>query len=172
MSEKALVEIGPVVGAHGILGEFKVAVADPESSSLLAVTTAFIEGRGVTRREMRLLKARPGRGTVVVRAEGVADRNAADSLRGATVFVRAADMPALQPGEYYMFELNGMRVVDAGGRDLGVVTGLSSNNAQDLIEVTVPGGGVTLVPFVKGLVAEVRREAGVIVVDAPEGLFE
>jgi 16S rRNA processing protein RimM len=172
LSEKALVEIGPVVGAHGILGEFKVAVADPASSSLLGVGTILVEGRGVARREMKLLKARRGRGTVVVRAEGVADRNAAEALRGAMVLVRTADMPPLAPGEYYMFELVGMSVVDAGGCALGVVTGLSSNNAQDLIEVTVPGGGVTLVPFVKGLVAEVRREARVIVVDAPEGLFE
>ncbi|MBI5526374.1 MAG: 16S rRNA processing protein RimM [Deltaproteobacteria bacterium] len=165
-----LVEIGPIVAPHGIRGHVKVRVPEPASSCLLKVKAVNV-GNGETGRALGVSGARPGRGVVVVKLCGVDDRSAAEALRGAIVSVDEADMPGLPDGEYYLYELRGMSVVDESGTR-GTVTALDSNNAQDLLVVTDAAGREHLVPFVKGVVVEVQRDRRVVKLQPMEGLFE
>ena len=81
-------------------------------------------------------------------------------------------MPRLPDSEFYLYELRGMAVVDAGGAARGEVRELTSNGAQDLLIVADAVGREHLVPFVKGLIADVDRARRVITLAPLEGLFE
>jgi 16S rRNA processing protein RimM len=102
----------------------------------------------------------------LVALRGVDDRDAADALRGQEVVVDRAELPPPDDGEVYAVDLIGFTVVDAQGRERGVVEDLEEAGPQDLLRLK---GGM-LVPL--GLVREVQMEARKLIVDAPEGLFE
>ena len=121
--------------------------------------------------ELVVGSARPqGDDRLLLGFEGVADRTAAQALRGAWIFAAAADLPELEEGVYWERDLLGLRVVDTGGRELGVVSAVVGRTEQDLWEVTTPRGPV-LVPAARGIVVSVDLDAGRITVDPPAGLF-
>ena len=110
---------------------------------------------------LRVVASRPFQGRFLVRFEGVADRTAADDLRGTVL--RAA--PADQPGVLWVHELVGAEVVDQHGTSLGRVVAVEPNPASDLL--VLDGGGLVPLRFVTGHVPGER-----VAVDVPEGLIE
>lgn len=167
----ALVEIGRIVAPHGIRGQVKVHVPDPRSSTLLTIRTVYVRMGGEPEAR-RVMKAVPGSGVVILALDGVADRTAAEGLRGTAVLVKAEDMPVLPAGEFYEHELVGMAVEDGAGRRYGTVEGVTSNGAQDLLVVRGEAGGEHLVPLVRGIIEAVDRAGKVVRITPIEGLFE
>ncbi|OGT80947.1 MAG: 16S rRNA processing protein RimM, partial [Gammaproteobacteria bacterium RIFCSPLOWO2_02_FULL_61_13] len=92
-------------------------------------------------------------------------RDAAQVLVGKEIAVQRTQLPRLPAGQYYWFELVGLRVVTGNGREFGQVTGLLETGANDVLEVEGASGRM-LIPFVPGAVVEkVDRIAGCIQVD-------
>jgi 16S rRNA processing protein RimM len=106
---------------------------------------------------------------LVVRFEGVADRAAAESLRGRVVYADAGRARLLEPGEFWLTDLIGLEAVDPAGHTLGVVSAVVAGPQDRLVVETLPGRKVE-VPFVADLVGD--PEGGRIVIDAPPGLFD
>ncbi len=113
-------------------------------------------------------------GTVwILTFDGVADRTAAEALRGVELTVDAAALPPRDdPDEFYDHQLIGLTVVDTDGRELGTVTGVLHPPAAPVLEVRRAGGGDELVPFVSAIVPEVDVDAGRLVVLPPDGMFD
>lgn len=171
------VEVGRVLGAHGVRGEVAVeSFSDvPErfaaGSELLAVPGAGGATRSTPPRRLLVEAVRPHRGGLLVRFREVEDRDAAEALRGALLEVPREAVPAPPEDTWYHFQLVGCRCRDARRGDLG-----------EVVEVVEDGGGVLLVvegegrrllvPFVREVVREVDTEEGRIELDLPEGLIE
>lgn len=114
--------------------------------------------------------SRPHRGVLIVKFRDVGDRDAAEALRGALLFVGEEDLP--EPGEdaFWPHRLVGAEVLGPRGERLGTVAGVLARPEQDLWEVETSTGRV-LLPAAKGIVVSVDLEAGRVVVDPPAGLF-
>ncbi|MEO6497135.1 MAG: ribosome maturation factor RimM [Solirubrobacteraceae bacterium] len=97
----------------------------------------------------------------ILRLAGIDDRAGVEALRGRDLKVARTAAPPLQPGEYWAEDLEGCRVVTAGGRELGVVEGLRALPSCEVLEV-----GELLVPMVGDAVQTVDIAARRIVVDA------
>ena len=97
--------------------------------------------------ERQVRDLRDGGKTAIARFDGVADRNAAEALRGTLVEVDRAALPPLEEGEYYHADLVGLPCVDAAGEAVGTVAGIENFGAGDLIEVELPDGKRSLIPF-------------------------
>jgi len=111
-------------------------------------------------------------GRLLVRLEGVADRNAADSLRGTVFLVDSQDLPPIQdPDEFYDHQLEGLRVVTVTGTPVGTVIEVLHTAAGELLSVRGDDGEV-LVPFVSAIVTSVSLADQTIEIDPPEGLLE
>ena len=97
----------------------------------------------------------------------VTDRNAAEALRGARIFVARADFPRPGADEFYWADLIGMAVVNRDGVALGAVAGLIDNGPQSVLRVEPAGEGgeERLIPFVSAYVDSVDLPARRIVVD-------
>jgi 16S rRNA processing protein RimM len=119
-------------------------------------------------REVRVRASRPNGGRMLVAFEGIADRNAAELLRGRTLVVPRSSLPDLPPGEFWPHQLEGCVVVTESGRTLGAITDIVANPAQDLW-VTVDGSGAeVMVPAIREVVVDVDIAAGrVLVRDIP-----
>ena len=97
---------------------------------------------------------------------------AADALRGVSLFARREDLPELPVDEYYYSDLIGFEVADTGGIFIGTVKTVVNHGADDLLEISIPGASDTaLVPFTKIFVPTVDMNAKSIVIDPPEGLL-
>jgi len=110
---------------------------------------------------------------LVVRFEGIADRSAAESLRGAVLTVDLTDLPpAADPEEFYDHQLVGLAVESVDGQAIGTVTDVLHGPGGDLLVVAREDASDALVPFVHQIVPIVEVAAGRIVVDPPEGLLD
>lgn len=159
-----LVELGVVRGAYGLKGWVRIVPHDVQAEVLRAARTWWLkQGGAVTGFDVTGVR-RHGAG-IVARLNACDSPEAAERLRGATVAVARSDFPAPMAGEFYWIDLIGARVINRGGAELGKVTGLRNNGAQDLLEVTGEAGKELLVPLVEGYVEAIDAPGGVIRVD-------
>jgi 16S rRNA processing protein RimM len=111
-------------------------------------------------------------GKLVVRFDGVADREGAEALRGVRLLIEAAHRPQLEdPDDFYDSELIGLTARSPAGTELGPVRDVLHAGAADYLVLDV-AGHERLVPFVRAIVPTVDVGAGQVVIDAPDGLFE
>ena len=153
--------VGP---AHGLRGEVILDVRSDDPEVLAPGASLEIAGRGaaLTVRSVRVHKDR-----VLASFEECASREDAEVLRGARLLVEEHE----EEDAWYPHQLKGLAARTPGGEDLGTVTGLTPGAAQDLLLVKTPAGTV-MVPFVTQLVPTVDVEGGVVIIDAPPGLFD
>ncbi|MBI5485966.1 MAG: 16S rRNA processing protein RimM [Deltaproteobacteria bacterium] len=163
-SGRGVLEIGVVTRPQGLRGEVRVHLYNRESTALDELEAVLVRRRdedGVASAEPLKLGIEGARstpdGTWIVAFAGVVSRNDAESLRGATVSARRADLPGPDEGELYVEDLVGLQAVDPGGRPLGVVRDVYDNGAQEVLVVAAERGDVE-VPFVDAHVGEVDPE--------------
>ena len=167
--------IGRVVRAHGVTGELVVDVRtdDPDGRFTPGAALRGRPSRGGAERRFLVASARPHSGRLLVRLEGVADRTAADALRGTLFLVDSADLPPIdEPDEYYDHQLEGLAVRTVDGQAVGSVAEVLHTGAGELLSVRTPDGAEVLVPFVAAIVTSVALADGSIEIDPPEGLLE
>lgn len=140
------VTLAAVAGAHGVGGEVRLKLFGEGPESLKVHKQLFADGRPLT-----LKSVRPGSAGAIARFAEIADRGAAEALRGTLLTVPRAALPPLPEGEYYHADLIGLPCVDAGGAPLGTVTGVENFGAGDLLEVERPEGKRALIPFRPGI---------------------
>ena len=140
------IPLAAVAGAHGIKGEVRLKLFSDSSESLARHSKLFVGGA-----PRRLLDVRDGGKFAIARFEGVADRTAAEALRGSLVEIDRADLPPLEDGEYYHADLIGLPCVDGEGRALGSVVAVDNFGAGDLLEVKDESDRRSLIPFKPGI---------------------
>lgn len=145
-AEGKRIALAAVAGAHGVKGEVRLKLFAESAASLSAHKILFVGGT-----ELALLSLRPDAKGAVARFEGIADRSAAEALRGSLVEVDRAALPSLEPGEYYHADLIGLPCVDQSGAPCGTVTAVENFGAGDLLEVEGPDGRRALIPFTPGI---------------------
>lgn len=110
---------------------------------------------------------------VILRLKGISDRTAAEKCRETDLFVYREDAPPLPPDTYYVKDLIGLRALDLNGNEIGTLTDVIKNSAQDLYEITPSDGKKPfLVPAVEEFVPEIRMEEGIVRLQLIEGLAD
>ncbi len=166
--------VGRVVRAHGITGELVVEVRTDDPDTRFAPGARLrARPKNGPERTYVIDSAREHSGRLLVRLDGVADRNAADALRGNIFLVDTEDLPPIDdPDEFYDHQLEGLRVVTTDGRLVGNISEVLHTGAGELLSVTSEAGAEILVPFVSAIVTEVSLENQTVEIDPPEGLLE
>ena len=139
------IALAAVVGAHGVKGEVRLKLFSDSIESLSGHVKLYVGGV-----ERRLLSIREAKAPVA-RFEGIADRSAAEALRGSLIEIDRAALPALAEGEYYHADLIGLAAVDGEGGQVGTVVAVENYGAGDLLEIELEGGKRSLIPFKAGI---------------------
>ncbi len=127
------VTLAAITGAHGIRGEVKLKIF----ADNLASYRLFNGGT------LKLVSLRQD----IARFEGVADRTAAEAMRGTALTVPRSSLPPLGEGEYYHADLIGLSARSEAGEPLGTVVAVENYGASDLVEIERTGGRRFLVPL-------------------------
>jgi 16S rRNA processing protein RimM len=161
--------LGVIVGAHGVRGLVKVK-SFTETPEDVAAYGPVSDRRGARRWSLDVKGPAPGKAgdVLLVRVEGVDDREAAQALHGTELFVDRAALPALAEDDtFYHADLIGLRVEDAQGRALGSVKAVENYGAGDVLEVERPDGTSLLLAFTRAAVPLVDVAGGRLVAAPP-----
>ena len=168
--------VGRVRRAHGIRGELVVESLTDEPDAVFASGRRVFVGSAAGEprhppRELHVIRSSPFKGGLIVAFEGLADRNAAELLREATLLV--PDGEVAPPGEDEMFihDLVGMRVAHANGEAIGEVSEVFEL-PQGLVMEVKRASDTVMLPFDEHTVTEVDAAARVITVDPLEGMLD
>jgi 16S rRNA processing protein RimM len=162
------IRVAKIGAAHGIRGEVRLFVDadDPRSVEKLGP----LEDESGARR-FKIAALREASGHVIVRFEGIADRNAAERLTHTELFVARERLPKQKDANsFYQADLVGLRAETKDGAPLGTVVAIQNYGAGDILEIAPDGGGATfMIPFVDRFVPTVDVERERVVVDPPDG---
>jgi len=161
-----MIFIGQVSGLFGVGGWVKVFSYTVPREGILDYADWQL-GNGDQWRQVRLAEGKRQGKTIVVRIEGIDDRDVAAKLIGEQIAVERSQLPSLEEGHYYWADLEGLRVETRDGVQLGTVSGMLATGANDVMVVQGDQGDKQrLIPFVFGdRVLDVDFEAQVIQVD-------
>ena len=160
--------IGKIVAPLGTRGEVKILVLTdfPERFSMSSEFTIKLPNG-----ESRLLKVQAQRlhkDGVVLKFEGVDTRDDAEALRRAMLVIGCDDLNELPSGEYYIFDLIGLKVLTTDGRECGELVDIISGGAND-VYITSTG---LCIPALKAVVAEVALDRGIMIIRPVPGLLD
>jgi len=164
--DEPTIVVGLVTRAHGLRGEVAVQNRSDNPDRWVPGAVVFTEqGRSLTVRAARMQGVK-----LTVTFDEVADRTAAEALRGAVLVVPVSWLPDLGEDEWWPHDLEGCRVMTESGRDLGEVREVIANPANDLWVADEAAGAETLVPALKDVLIDVDVAAKRIVVRDVPGL--
>lgn len=168
------IEVGRIADAWGIKGWFKVLPYSATPEALFSSKRWYLlpaeKGPKTFSGTVKLAikEAKEHSNTVVASAHEVLDRNAAEALRGARIFVGRSSFPTADKDEYYWVDLIGLDVVNREGVALGRVKELLSTGAQTVLVMDYEQDGKPqerMIPFVAVYVDDVDLKARLIRVD-------
>lgn len=156
--------VGRIHGAFGVRGEVKLeSLTEPEGNLLRYQPWTLRDAQG-RERTVAGARARPGGKGLIGTLPGVEDRDAAEALRGAELFVPRSALPPPRDGEFYWIDLEGLRVANLDGVDFGTVASVFSNGANDVL--VVRGDRERMIPWLRpDYVRTLDFDDGRIVVD-------
>ncbi len=160
--------VGRVVAAHGMRGEFRMAVITNHPQHLPKIRTLYL---GEARESFRVarLRVNPQGKEAVVKLTGLDNPEDASARRGELVWVALTEAPPLPAGEYYHYQLIGIDVLDQAGAFLGRLAEIIETGANEVYVVRGPAGEL-LLPVIDGVILSVDPAAGQMLVHPPEYL--
>jgi len=161
--------IGEIIGTHGIKGTNKIRsyaespeVFEPGRSILVRESS----GRE-TSREIIWVKAHTR--TPLLSFNGVNDRNQAELLIGAELYIRKAELPQLENGSFYWIDLIGIEVYTTADEYLGRIHSIIETGSND-VYVVKDAKKEVLIPALESVVKNIDLQLKRMQVDLPEGL--
>ncbi len=166
--------LGAVSGAHGVRGAVTIKPFTENPDGVGAYGPVQTEDGSKTFEVTITGRAKAG---VTAKLEGIETREQAQALKGTRLYVPRDRLPEAEEDEFYIADLIGLRVIDRTGAQLGDVVQVADFGAGDLMEVALVGSDkdkkkTVFVPFTLDVVPKVDLEAGIVMVDPPNGVLE
>ena len=157
--------VGQIASVHGLLGSVRVKVLSDVPHRFDVGQSLFIREQSYT-----ITSSAPTRNDqVILKFEGVDSLVSAQGLVGQSVAVPEASTPLLPEGEYYHYQLVGLKVLTEDGEYLGQIREILETGSNDVYVVTGESGEL-LLPALADVILKVQVTEGVMVVRLMEGL--
>lgn len=150
--------VANILKPQGIRGEVKVRVFLDNAEDLKKIRQVYISGE-----KYALLNVRAAGGFAYLTLRGIADRNAAETLRGKDVEALREDCPPLPEGRYYIGDLIGCKAVYSSGEEVGEVTSVTPSKT-DIFILGTPKGELSFAAA-EGVILDIDLEKKLIVLD-------
>jgi len=158
---------------HGVRGYVKVAFfADAPDVFESDLPFLIIDAGGISRM-FPIHWVKPHKRGLIMALDGIQDREGAETLLQAEIYIEKSNLPELEKDTYYWFELIGLSVVDLDGVFLGQIESVMETGSNDVYSVKDEDRGASyevLVPALASVVRSVDLKQRVMTVDLPEGL--
>ena len=177
MSKKADAErivIGKIAAAHGVKGTMILLPLTDFPERFLDMKEIVLDKQGRPRRTLKVASIVPyeGKGTFFLRAEGVEDKETAETFKGSVVTVEKSERVQLSENEFWIDDIIGLKAVENGtGRELGKVEDIMLTGSNDVYLIRTTDGDLKPIPALGTAVNKVDIDSGTITVTIPEGLW-
>ena len=172
MNNDKLISVGKILNFHGIQGEAKVGFSKNQQEFFCSLKEVFVKSDNKYL-ALKIKRVRLNKNFAIVKFDGIDTINDLLPYKGSLLFVTEETIREnLEDDEFLIDELVGMEVFDADDNKLGFVVGVSNNGANDLLSVKTKSKKISLVPFVKAIVTDVKLKEKKIVINNLEGLLE
>lgn len=165
---KQYLEIGKIVGTHGIKGEVRV---EPwcDGPEFFSRFTALYKNGG---KDKLTVRSRPHKHMAIMKIDGIDTVAQADLLRGTILYMDRKDAH-LGEGVYFIQDIIGLKAVDADtSREYGVITDVFKTGANDVYELTDSEKRKFLVPVIAQVVIETDPQNGFVSIRPMKGMFD
>ena len=159
------VNVGRIIRAHGLNGQLRVRVLSDVPERFQPGQGVYIDDSQFTIRSFGIFRG----DEILLTLVGVDSRNAAQKFVDNWITVPREAVPPLPEGEWFHFQLLGLRVITGQGEELGKITEILETGSNDVYVVTLAGTEI-LIPAIKSVITEVRLEDGIMLVALPDGL--
>ena len=160
------IPVGRVTRTHGLKGELKFFPTDQEDL-VVQRDQQILLGEAT----FKIKSVRGSKSPFIIKFEGVDSIEAAQILAGQQVLVAREDFESLPEGEYYRFEIEGLKVFDDTGKYYGVIEDIIETGSND-VYVVRENDKEWLVPMIDSVVQSIDLEQGKLIFHCVEGLFE
>lgn len=165
MGDAERVLLGRIGAAHGLKGEV-VVHSFTEAPEDIGAYGPLLAGEGARRLELKVVRTMEK--GIIARVSGVADRTAAEALKGTELWIERDRLPPAEDGEFYHIDLIGLDAVSPDGTAVGTIVAVQNYGAGDLLEIRLLSSRQTeLVPFTDNVVPEVNIAGRRVVVNMP-----
>jgi 16S rRNA processing protein RimM len=159
-----LVIMGRVVAPYGVFGWLKIVPDTEEFDGLLDYKTWWL-GKDKDWRELKVLEAKIHNDVLVVKLQGIDDRDLAVACKGKQIAVLRALLPKLENEEYYWSDLIGLSVKNQQDVDFGKISDVFATGANDVVVAKTDSGQERLIPYIAQVILAVDMVEKTILVD-------
>lgn len=138
-----LIPVGQIVNVHGIKGAVKIKPYLNEPT-LMASFGPLTDKTG--EKVFEIFESRIHKDLIIANLKGISDRNAAEALKGTTLYVHKDVLPQGDDDEFYHHDLIGMDVL-SNGAVYGKVKAVENYGAGDILEIEKTNGKVMAFAF-------------------------
>lgn len=153
--------IGVIVAPHGTRGEIRMQLWTQFPEHLNEITAVYL---GEEQKPRHLRRVNLAKGAATLSLQGIANREAAETLRGKVVRIDREQAAPLEDGEFYQFELLGLQVETEDGKPVGTLVEIIETGANDVYVVRDEDGKDTLFPALKDVVPVINLETRTMIV--------
>ncbi len=165
-----LVELGKVIGVHGLHGNLKIHSYSREMDSFRIGASVYISDKSGSMGEFSISSSRRHKKGLLLLLKGIDHINVAETYVGSELFMRKTDLPELDEDTDYWIDLIGLEVFDMKETLIGVLESIIETGSNDVYVVRKHSGKEVLVPALKPVIKSVDLDSGTMIVDLPEGL--
>lgn len=165
---KQYLEVGRIVGTHGIRGEMRMECWANSPEFLKKFKTLYLDG-GKTALSV---SCRPHKNIALVTVKGVGSIEEADELRGKVLYIDRADVK-LGEGEHFVQDIIGLKVTDSDtGKVYGEVRDVLKTGSNDVYEMKAEDGKLYYIPVIPDIIDRLDFDAGAVYIHPMKGLFD
>ena len=173
-------EVGVIVKAHGLKGEVNVFPTTDDPARFKKLKKVIVDTGREGKKELNIERVKLGSKFVIVKFKEFNDINEVERLRQKPLIIPREDAIKLEPGEYYLADLVGMKVVDEDGKELGILQQVIQTGANDVYEmkrtdIDSEAGDVAdtvMIPGISECVKNIDVENMVMTIHVMNGLFD
>lgn len=161
------IKIGQIVNAVALRGEVKVYNYSDYKERYEELDYIYVEEKKTNIEKVRYMNE-----MVILKLEGANDRNAAEALKGKSVFIGEDQLRVLPEDTYYVRDLIGLEIKDQDDNKIGKLKDVIQNSAQDLYEIELESKNTTLIPAVEEFILDINVKEKFIKVKLIEGMLD
>jgi 16S rRNA processing protein RimM len=158
--------VGRILAPWGIRGEVKVEVLTDFPERFAPQKVVYLNARPLEIESCRYHKHH-----LILKLVSIDSIEVAEKLRGQDLTIPGSELYCLPEGQYYAFQLIGLKVVTTGGQTLGRVTDIMTTPSNDVYIVEGKRGEI-LIPAIEDVVRSIDLKKGKMVIEAIEGLLD
>ena len=165
------IALGRVVNTHGVRGEVRFLPHSSPCPTLRPGLRVTLQKTDASEENLELKQVRPHASFLLLKFVGIDSRDRAEALRGSSLLVDETDLPHLQVGEFYHYQVIGLPMRTLTHESIGTIAEVLTTPGHDVFVVR-NGTKEYLIPVVEEVIRTIAIEDRLVIIDPPEGLLE